>query len=112
MKVLELDTRLVRRECMPAIAQGLDGNASLEKLCLGLHGGSLHGPAWQAMIQQNCSLEEIKLQFASTASDGFESFARGIPQNTSLKTLDLSWSRIGNAATAILVDAIQSNDTV
>jgi hypothetical protein len=111
MKDLEVNTSsIIWREGESAIAQGLGGTMSLEKLCLHLSGGSLHGPTWQAMMQRNRSLKEIELQCAST--DDIESIARGIPQNISLKTLVLSGDSIGDTAAATLAEALLSNNTL
>jgi hypothetical protein len=111
MKDLEVNTSsIIWREGESAIAQGLGGTMSLEKLCLHLSGGSLHGPTWQAMMQRNRSLKEIELQCAST--DDIESIARGIPQNISLKTLVLSGDSIGDTAAATLAETLLSNNTL
>jgi hypothetical protein len=121
IKILELRDCFICRDDMSAIARGLEGNASLEKLKFrNLHGDTIvYRPAWQAMLQRNRSLKEIVLSrgFASrgeipSSSGEFVCFAGGLVQNASLKSLDLSNQRIGNAGIAALVEALGSNDTL
>jgi Ran GTPase-activating protein (RanGAP) involved in mRNA processing and transport len=122
LKILELKDCSFRRDDMSAIVRGPEGNASLEKLTfinLKDEGDDsvLHGPAWQAMLQRNRSLKEIVFRHNSYSrsenpSGEFECFAGGLVQNASLKSLDLSNQRIGNAGIAALVEALGSNDTL
>jgi Ran GTPase-activating protein (RanGAP) involved in mRNA processing and transport len=119
LKILESSDCSIGRDDMSAIAQGLEGNVSLEKLeFIDLKGDSIfHGPAWQAMLQRNRSLKEIVFRLHLTSVSGFEipsgelaCFAGGLVQNASLKSLDLSGQFIGNAGIAALVEALESND--
>jgi Ran GTPase-activating protein (RanGAP) involved in mRNA processing and transport len=118
IKILEILDCSIDRNDMSAIARGLEGNASLEKLAFKhLIGSILHGPAWQAMLQRNCCLKEIILTYSSytrceISSGEFTCLVGGLVQNASLKLLDLSGLCIGNAGIAALVEALESNDTL
>jgi Ran GTPase-activating protein (RanGAP) involved in mRNA processing and transport len=117
MKILELDNCSIGREDTSAIAQGLGGNVSLEKLELSdLCGAStFYGPAWQAMLMRNHSLKEITLP-TCISSDEFEYFARGFAHNPSVKSLTFSrnniGSGIGSTEANALADALLGNDTL
>jgi Ran GTPase-activating protein (RanGAP) involved in mRNA processing and transport len=118
IKILELSYCSIGRDDMSAIARGLEGNASLEKLTFrNLQGDSiLQGPAWQAMLQRNRSLKEIVLSRGFTSPlipiGEFVCFAGGLVQNASLKSLDLDNQCIGNTSIAALLEALESNDTL
>jgi Ran GTPase-activating protein (RanGAP) involved in mRNA processing and transport len=119
LEILELSYCSNFRDEMSAIARGLEGNASLQKLkIVGLNVGLiLHGPAWQAMLQRNCSLKEIVLE--NDRRSGGEiprvdlaCFAGGLVKNASLKSLDLRSQCIGNDGIAALVEALVNNYTL
>jgi hypothetical protein len=122
IKILEVESCYIERDDMSAIARGLEGNASLEKLELRdlIKGGSiLHGPAWQAMLQRNCSLKEIVLTHhvyssgdGEIPSDDLACIAEGFVHNTSLQSLHLRNTCIGNAGIAAFVEALGGNDTL
>jgi Ran GTPase-activating protein (RanGAP) involved in mRNA processing and transport len=120
IKIMEFKKCCIGRDDMSAIARGLEGNASLEKLNfidLSKGGSILHGPAWQAMLQRNRSLKEIVLSHdlrssGEISSDDFACFAEGLVQNTSLKSLDLGNISIGNAGIAAFVEALEGNYTL
>jgi Ran GTPase-activating protein (RanGAP) involved in mRNA processing and transport len=119
LKILELLDCSIGRDDMSTIARGLEGNAALKDLTIiNLSGDSiLDGPVWQAMLQRNRCLEEIVFRHGSNTcskipSDELACFAGGLAQNASLKSLDLSSQRIGNASVVALVEALQSNDTL
>jgi Ran GTPase-activating protein (RanGAP) involved in mRNA processing and transport len=121
IKILEVYRCSIGRDDLSAIARGLEGNASLEKLkCteMSMGGSILHGPAWRAMLQRNRSLKEIILSqhghssSAEILSDDLACFAEGLVQNTSLKSLDLYNVGIGNTGIAALVEALGTNDTM
>jgi Ran GTPase-activating protein (RanGAP) involved in mRNA processing and transport len=117
IKILELLYCSIERDDMSAIARGLEDNASVEKLTFkNPVGPILHGPAWQAMLQRNRSLKEIILVSSFTRSEipsgEFACLAGGLVQNTSLKSLNFSDLRIGNAGIVALAEALGSSDTL
>jgi Ran GTPase-activating protein (RanGAP) involved in mRNA processing and transport len=110
MKKLALIGCSIGREDAAAIAQGIGGNTSLEKLDL-TNISTSYGPAWQAMLTRNHSLKEIILS-TLIARDEFGYFARGFAHNTSVKSLSLKGCAIGSTEVNALAFALLGNDTL
>jgi hypothetical protein len=112
MKIFELFGCSIGREDASAIAQGIGGNTSLEKLSL-KNLSTSYGPAWQAMLARNYSLKGIILILLTPmSSDEFGYFARGFAHNTSVKSLSLRGGGISSTEANALADALLGNDTL
>jgi Ran GTPase-activating protein (RanGAP) involved in mRNA processing and transport len=125
LKILELGGCSIGRDDMSAIARGLEGNASLERLQFSdmNFDSILHGPAWQTMLQRNRSLKGIVFRHELLSREGrmsrgqissgeFACFAGGLVQNASLKSLQLSHLCIGNSGITPFFEALGSNDAL
>jgi hypothetical protein len=80
-----------------AVAEGLVNNSTLETVRLPHEDGyisdnSFNGPAWQEMLEKNHSLKTLSFAQCFISVEGFQSLARGLSCNTSLETLDLSFT--------------------
>jgi Ran GTPase-activating protein (RanGAP) involved in mRNA processing and transport len=102
-----------------AVAEGLVNNSTLETVRLPHEDGyysdnSFNGPVWQEMLEKNRSLKTLSFAQCLISVEGFQSLARGLSCNTSLETLDLSYTDtdIGDPCVIALVDGLRNNKTL
>jgi hypothetical protein len=99
-----------------AVAKGLVKNSTLETLYLPGFSRSdpqvFHGPVWQEMLVSNHCVKKLYFSSGSISLEGFECLARGLSRNTSLESIDLSYTNMTDDCVIALVDGIRTNKTL
>jgi Ran GTPase-activating protein (RanGAP) involved in mRNA processing and transport len=103
-----------RYELCTAVAEGLVENSTLETLYLPCmeYRTDFHGPVWQEALQSNHSLKMLSFRECSIPLRSHECLAQGISRNTSLESLDLSYTDMTDASIIALVDGLRTNKTL
>jgi Ran GTPase-activating protein (RanGAP) involved in mRNA processing and transport len=97
-----------------AVAEGLVENSTLETLHLPDTATltALRGPVWQEALESNHCLRKLCLSESVITLEGFECLARGLSHNTSLESIDLSYTNMTDDCVIALVDGLRTNKTL
>jgi hypothetical protein len=103
-------------ELCSAVAGGLVANTTLETLYLPDGQNSnpevLDGPIWQQALESNHCLKKLSFSNCAISVEGFECLARGLSSNTSLETLDLTYTNMEDLNIIALVHGLRNNKTL
>jgi hypothetical protein len=102
------------RELCSAVAKGLVANSTLETLHL--PGWSspevFQGPVWQETLESNHCVKNLSFSGCSLSLEGFKYLAQGLSRNTSLESLDLTSTDMGDDSVIALVHGLRTNTTL
>jgi Ran GTPase-activating protein (RanGAP) involved in mRNA processing and transport len=109
---LLLSGRQFNDNCLFALAKGLQKNRSVKSLVLRVDLFQRLAEALAEGLSTNAALEELSLILSTSDTTAINTLARGIKQNTGLKTLLLNRCSLEDGQVAALIKALENHPSL